>query len=194
MNRKRWSIVRRLWLGKTMNTQKINLFGLVIKTSVVHTVTYFIMGFIAFNFLNYTDKFSAPSMSCWMRPTSDILVMIGPMFQPIRGLIFALVFYPLREIFFGRKNGWLLMGWTLVALGILSTFGPPPGSVEGLLYTVIPLSIQLPGLLEVIPQAILLSAILYFWVNHPEKKWMNWVMGILFFVLMSFPILGLLAR
>jgi hypothetical protein len=177
-----------------MNTPKINLFGLIVKTSVVHTVTYFIMGLIAFNFLNYTDKFSAPTMACWMRPTDDLLVMIGPMFQPIRGLIFALVFYPLREIFFGRKNGWLLMWWTLVALGILSTFGPPPGSVEGLLYTTIPLSIQLPGLLEVIPQAFLLSAILYFWVNFPEKKWLNWVMGMLFFVLMSFPLLGLLAR
>jgi hypothetical protein len=177
-----------------MEPKQTTFLGLVVKTSIVHTVTYFIMGLIAYNFLNYTEKFAAPSMSCWMRQTDDILVMIGPMFQPIRGVIFALAFYPLREIFFNKKNGWLVMGWVLVALGILSTFGPTPGSVEGLLYTVIPLSIQLPGLLEVIPQAFLLSAILYFWVNHPEQKWINWVMGILFFVLMSFPLLGLLVR
>lgn len=177
-----------------MEPKQTTFLGLVVKTSIVHTVTYFIMGLIAYNFLNYTEKFAAPSMACWMRQTDDLLVMIGPMFQPIRGVIFALAFYPLREIFFGRKNGWLVMGWVLVALGILSTFGPTPGSVEGLLYTVIPLSIQLPGLLEVVPQAFLLSAILYFWVNRPEQKWINWVMGILFFVLMSFPVLGLLAR
>lgn len=176
-----------------MNTPKINLFGLIVKTSLVHTVTYFIMGLLASNFLDYAAKFAAPSMACWMRPTDDVMVMLGPLFQPLRGLIFALVFYPLREIFFARKNGWLLMWWTLVGLGILSTFGPPPGSIEGLLYTTIPLSIQLPGLLEVVPQAFFFSAILYFWVNHPEKKWLNWVLGVLFFVLMSFPLLGLLA-
>lgn len=177
-----------------MNGNKITLPGLIVKTSVVHTVTYFIMGLLASNFLNYAGKFADASMTCWMRQTDDIIVMIGPLFQPIRGIIFALAFFPLREIVFGKKNGWLVLWWTLVALGILSTFGPPPGSVEGLIYTVIPLSIQLPGLLEVIPQAFLLSAILYFWINHPEKKWMNWVMGILFFVLVSFPILGLLVR
>jgi hypothetical protein len=177
-----------------MDTRQTTFLGLVVKTSIVHTVTYFIMGVIAFNFLDYPKTYAAPTMACWMRQTSDWLVMIGPMFQPVRGIIFALIFYPLREIFFGRKNGWLLMGWVLVGLGIISTFGPTPGSIEGLIYTVIPLPIQLSGLLEVIPQALLLSAILYFWVNHPEQKWMNWVMGILFFVLMSFPILGLLAR
>jgi len=177
-----------------MDTRQTTFLGLVVKTSIVHTVTYFIMGVIAFSFLDYPKTYAAPAMACWMRQTSDWMVMIGPMFQPVRGIIFALVFYPLREIFFGRKNGWLLMGWVLIGLGILSTFGPTPGSIEGLIYTVIPLPIQLSGLLEVIPQALLLSAILYFWVNHPEQKWMNWVMGILFFVLMSFPILGLLAR
>jgi len=180
--------------NQIMNNNRVTLPGLILKTSVVHTVTYFIMGLLAANFLNYAGKFADSSMACWMRQTEDIIVMLGPAFQPIRGVIFALAFYPLRDIVFEKKNGWLILWWTLVALGILSTFGPPPGSIEGLIYTVIPLSIQLPGLLEVIPQAFLLSAILYFWVNHPEKKWMSWVMGILFIVLMSFPFLGLLVR
>ncbi|MGC2662378.1 MAG: hypothetical protein WA324_30810 [Bryobacteraceae bacterium] len=48
--------------------------------------------------------------------------MAGPLLQPIRGLIFALVFYPLRACLFERRNGWLLMSKILVALGILSTF------------------------------------------------------------------------
>jgi hypothetical protein len=29
-----------------------------------------------------------------MRPITDSWVMAGPLFQPVRGLIFALVFYP----------------------------------------------------------------------------------------------------
>ena len=78
----------------------------------------------------------------------------------------------------------------LVVLGILSTFGPAPGSVEGMIYTVLPISIY--TYIEVIPQALLLSVILYYWVKNPDKIWINWIMGIFFFLIMIFPILGLL--
>ncbi len=50
------------------------------------------------------------------------------------------------------------------------------------------------GWLEVVPQALLLSALLCYWVNHPEKKWLNWLLGILFLIAMAMPVLGLLAR
>jgi len=177
-----------------MNNQSSTLFGLVVKTAVVHTITYFLMGALAYNFLGYAKEFSQPYMIGWMRQTTDLWVMIGPMFQPLRGIIFALAFYPLREVFFEKKNGWLILWWTLAAIGILSTFGPTPGSIEGLLYTIIPLPAQLAGWLEVIPQALLLSVILHYWVNHPAQKWLNWVLGIVFVVMMLLPILGLLAR
>ena len=175
-----------------MNNEQPGFWGLAVKTSVVHTVTYFGMGLLASTLLNYAGLFAEPYMACWLRPTTDPLVMAGPLLQPIRGVIFALAFYPLREILLGRKNGWLIMGWVLVAFGILSTFGPPPGSVEGLIYTVIPLPVQLSGWLEVVPQALLLSAILYYWVNHPEKKWLSWVLGVAFAVIYLLLILGLL--
>jgi len=116
------------------------------------------------------------------------------LFQPLRGLVFALVFYPLRGCLFGKKNGWLLMAWILIAVGILSAFGPAPGSIEGMIYTTIPIRQQLTGWLEIVPQAILLSALLCYWVNHSEKKWLNWLLGILFFVAMTLPVLGLLVR
>jgi len=175
-----------------MNTQKITLFGLIIKTSVVHTITYFLMGLLAYSFLGYAERFAQADMARLMRQTSDPIVMAGPLFQPLRGIIFALAFYPLREILFNRKNGWLVMGWLLVALGVFATFGPTPGSIEGLIYTILPISGQLIGWLEVIPQALLLSAILHYWVNHPEKKWLNWVLGTAFFVMMLLPTMGLL--
>jgi len=49
------------------------------------------------------------------------------------------------------------------------------------------------GYLEVVPQALLLSLILCYWVNHP-KKWLNWILGILFFLSMALPVLGFLAK
>lgn len=173
------------------NSNQTTLWGLIVKTSVAHTLTYFLMGILAYNFLNYSQSFAEGALACFMRPTDSPWVAAGPMLQPIRGLIFALAFYPLREIFFSRKNGWLILWWTLVAFGILSTFGAAPGSIEGMIYTIIPTSIT--SYIEVVPQAFLLSAILYYWVNHSEKKWMNWLMGILFVLVILMSVMGVLA-
>jgi hypothetical protein len=43
-------------------------------------------------------------------------------------------------------------------------------------------------------QALLLSALLCYWVNHAGKKWLDWLLGILFFLMIALPILGLLTR
>jgi hypothetical protein len=175
-----------------MDNNQPGLLGLVVRTIIVHTVTYFVMGMLASVLLGYAEAFAKPWMACWMRQTDDPIVMAGPLFAPLRGLLFALAFYPLRETLFGRKKGWLIMWWLLVALGILSTFGPAPGSVEGMVYTVLPLSQQLTGWLEVIPQALLLSVILFYWVNHPDKRWLTWLMVAVFVVMLLMPALGLL--
>ncbi|HJX37100.1 MAG TPA: hypothetical protein VJ714_00740 [Anaerolineae bacterium] len=175
-----------------MDNNQPGLLGLVVRTIIVHTVTYFVMGMLASTLLGYAQAFASPWMACWMRQTDDPIVMAGPLFQPIRGLIFALAFYPLRQTLFGKKNGWLVLWWLLVALGILSTFGPAPGSVEGLVYTVIPISQQMRGWLEVVPQALLLSVILFYWVNHPHKRWLNWLLGVIFVLMLLLPALGLL--
>ena len=119
--------------------------------------------------------------------------MAGPLFQPIRGVIFGTALYPLRSIIFGERRGWLILWWLLLALGVLSTFGPAQGSVEGLIYTIIPPLDQIRGLWEVLLQSLLFSAILVYWVNHP-RRWLNWTLGVAFFVVMALPVLGLLAR
>lgn|SRR5690348_3525273 len=174
-----------------MDQSAVRFPALAVKTMISHTLTYFLMGILAYNLFNYAATINQPGSG--MHPTSSVWVMLGPVLQPIRGLVFALVFYPLRDVLFGRKNGWLLMGWMLVGLGIICTFGASEGSLEGLIYTTTPVWIQLRGLLEVVPQALLLSALLYYWVNHSGKKWLNWSLGLLFFIAMGLPILGLLA-
>jgi len=163
------------------------------KTAVAHTITYMFMGIIASTAMNYREMFARPEIACYMRQLSDPWVMAGPLFQPIRGLIFALAFYPIRYALFARKRGWLVIWWLLVALGILSTFGPAWGSVEGMIYTLASPLGQTKGWLEVVPQALLLSLILYYWVTRP-RKWLNWTLGIVFAVVMAMPTLGLLIR
>ena len=175
-----------------MNAPSPRFLPVAVKTIVTHTVTYFLMGLIASTLLDYRSWFAGPELSTMMRPVSDPWVMAGPLFQPVRGLLFALVFYLLRSQLFGRRRGWLVMWALLMIVGILSTFGPTPGSIEGVLYTVFPIQLHLRSLPEVVVQSLLLSVILCWWVDHPEKRWMNWVMGIAFVVLMTLPVLGLL--
>lgn len=175
-----------------MRQTQPTLLEVLVKTIVTHTVTYFIMGLLASVILDYARFFAGSDLNLVMRPTTDPLVMVGPLFQPVRGVLFGIVFYLLRDPFFNKKNGWLVMWIVLVAVGILGTFGPSPGSLEGMLYTVFPIWVHLWGLPEVLLQSLFLSAILFYWVNQP-KMWLNWVMGIAFLVLMSLPMLGLLA-
>lgn len=172
-------------------TNQPTLWSLILKTSVAHTLTYFLMGILAFNFLDYANSYITGPLACFMRPTDSPWVAAGPALQWIRGIIFALAFYPLRETFFGKKNGWLILFWTLVALGVLSTFGPAPASIEGIIYTIIPTDIS--SYVEVVPQAFLFSGLLYYWVNHPEKKWLNWVLGILFALILLMSVMGVMA-
>lgn len=176
----------------TPGAKQVTLSGLTVKTVVVHTVTYFIAGLVAYTVGGYERTFSEPPLSYFMRPTSDRLVMAGPLFQPIRGIIFALALYPLRRVLFAERRGWLILWWLLLALGVLSTFGPAPGSVEGLIYTVIPARAQMLGLWEVLLQSLLFSVVLFHWVSHPEKQWLSWMLGIAFCIVMILPLMGLL--
>lgn len=172
-----------------MENSQPRFLPLAAKTIVSHTLTYILMGILAFHFLHYAEAFARPNSG--MRPITDPWVMAGPLFQPLRGLVFALVFYPFRSLLFGKRHGWLLMAWMLIAIGILSTFAPASGSIEGMIYTLAPVRGQLLGWLEIVPQALLLSALLCYWVNHP-KKWLTWMLSILFALMMALLTVGLL--
>jgi len=164
---------------------------LAVKTVVCHSITYMIMGALAFNLLHYADFINNPNSG--MRPTTSLWVVLGVPLQVFRGVLFASVFYLFRERLFGRKNGWLFMAWMLIGIGILGTFAAPPGSLEGFIYTMMPIRLQLRGYLEIVPQALLLSVLLCYWVNQSGKKWLNWTLGIVYVVCVALPLLSLAA-
>lgn len=174
-----------------MQDSQPRFVSLAAKTVVCHTVTYFVMGALAYNLLHYADFINKPGSG--MRPTSSMWVTMGPALQIFRGLLFASVFYPLRSLLFGRKNGWLLMAWILIGIGILGTFAAPAGSLEGFIYTTTPLYYQVRGYLEIVTQAVLLSALLCFWVNHPGKKVLSGVLTAVWVLAAGLPLLALVA-
>jgi len=177
-----------------MNEKRLTIGGIVVKTTVVHTLTYFIVGLIAFNLFNYTKQFAGPVLSSFMKQTNDPVVRAGVLFQPVRGILFGIVFYLLRDVLFRQRNGWFIMWIMLAVIGIISTFGPAPGSIEGFIYTKLPFTGLWGGGAEVLTQALLLSILTFYWVNHPEKKWLNWVLGSLCLIALILPALGLLAN
>ena len=164
---------------------------LAAKTVVCHTITYMVMGALAYHFLHYADIINNPNSA--MRPATSLWVILGAPLQIFRGVLFASVFYLFRDQLFGRKNGWLLMAWMLIGIGILGTFAAPAGSLEGFIYTTVPVAMQMRGYLEIVTQALLMSALLCYWLNHPTKKWLNWTLGAAYFICVGLPMLALVA-
>lgn len=169
------------------------LTSVILKTAIIHSLTYFLVGLLAFTFFDYAGKYAEPTIASLMRQTNDPLVASGPLFQVLRGALFGLVFYALRESIFAPKNGWLTLWLVLVVVGILSPFGPAPSSIEGMIYTVLPVWFHIVGLPEVLIQSFLLAFLTHHWVKHPEQKWLNWVFGVAFVVVLFLATMGVLA-
>jgi hypothetical protein len=167
--------------------------SITLKTILVHTVTYFIVGFLSFALLDYSAKYADPAVSNLMRQTDHPLVAAGLLFQVLRGFLFGIVFYALRDVIFPKKRGWLTLWLVLVVVGILSPFGAAPSSIEGMLYTVLPAWFHIAGFPEVFIQAGILAFLTHYWVNHPEKKWLTWLFAILFVIVVLFSVLGILS-
>ena len=68
-----------------------------------------------------------------------------------------------------------------------------PGSLEGFIHTTTSALSQTKGDLEVVTQALLLSALLCYWVNISGKKWMNWALGVGYAICAPLPLLALVA-
>lgn len=64
----------------------------------------------------------------------------------------------------------------LVVVGIIGPFGAAPGSLEGMIYTVIPLRVQFIVMPEILFQSFLLSLLLFQRISHPRSRWFSWSM------------------
>ena len=176
-----------------MIQSKYSFQDITIKTTIVHTITYFLVGLVAYFAFDYSTQFADPALASLMRPTNDPLVQAGILFQPIRGILFGLVFYQLQSVFFDKEKGYLNMWFILIIVGIFSTFGTAPGSIEGLIYTKVEFSGMWKGLSEVLLQSFLLSYVTWYWINHPKNKWLGRVFVTIFIVSLLIPALGLFA-
>jgi hypothetical protein len=69
-----------------------------------------------------------------------------------------------------KKRGWLILWGLLVTIGILSTPAAAPASIEGILYSKLPMWYHLMGLPEILLQTLLFSIWLVWWERQTEKS------------------------
>ncbi|NLC53792.1 MAG: hypothetical protein GX770_07490 [Firmicutes bacterium] len=163
------------------------------RITACHMVTYFIMGLLASTSLDYKSFFGTAILGVYMRPLASPWVAAGPALQVFRGLLFALILWPLRASFLKEKRGWLKLWFLFIGLAILGTAGPAPGSLEGVVYTQLPIATHLRGLPEVVIQTLLFSVAVVFWYRKPAKVW-NIIMAILVFLIVLMSLAGVFLR
>ncbi|MDZ7608837.1 MAG: hypothetical protein U5K79_25385 [Cyclobacteriaceae bacterium] len=172
-----------------MENQRFSFGTFFWRITATHMISYFIMGVIASNILNYEEVFNN---STTLRPFDSPWIAAGPALQILRGLVFALALWYFKESFIHVRRGWLKLWGLVVGLCILSTCAAPAGSIEGFIYTTTPLIDHVRGYLEIVPQTGLFAFMLCRWYDHPGKVWNTIaIVAVSLIVLMSF--MGVLA-
>jgi hypothetical protein len=168
-------------------------YQFVWRVAATHTVTYFAAGLVFSGLFNYTILFDEGALSIYMRPTSSEWVAAGPALNVFRGILFGAVLWTYRDLFVVGAGAWLRLWLIFVTFAIFGTAAAAPGSIEGVIYTTLPLEIHLKGLPEVLIQTLLFSWMLTRWLHKPEKSW-DIVMGVLLGCIFLMSTAGVLLR
>lgn len=175
-----------------MDNPQPSFLSFLYRTIITHTVTYFATGVIAAILLGYTTRMIRPDIAPIIRNITDPVLMAGPLFQPFRAALLAIVFYLLRDVLFSNRKSWLIMWCMLVVIGILTPFSASWGGIEGMIFFKFPLWDHIVGWPEVFSQTLLLSVILTYWVDHPKSKRLHVILFVGFIFAMMLPIIALL--
>jgi len=147
-----------------------NFLVFALKVVVAHTVTYTIAGILSATLNDYPSLFQEPVVNQFMRPYDSEIVMFAPLLQIFRGLIYAVFFYPFMGFFHSKKMGWLYMWSIFVMVGIIGTPAAAPGSLEGLIFTQLPLHFHFVGYPEILTQTLVFSVWVYYWDKKRNNK------------------------
>lgn len=129
------------------------------RVAVVHIVTYIVCGMIFSAIFDYNTLFTTGNVAYFMKPVEGVSVIIGPLLQIVRGVLFGITLLFMKDVFIGKKFGWLKLWFIIFVLGIINTPGPAPFSIEGFIYTQLPLEFHLKGAPELLVQTMLFSYI-----------------------------------
>ena len=129
----------------------------VIRVMLIHIATYIFCGIIFSTMFNYSELYQVGNTKYFMRAVGGASSLIGPVFQILRGLTFGLIFLLFKSSVIETKYGWLKLWIIIAGLGIINTPGPAPSSIEGIIYTQLPMVIHIKGAFEILCQTLLFS-------------------------------------
>ncbi|MBR4791339.1 MAG: hypothetical protein IK024_10650 [Treponema sp.] len=141
----------------------------VLYVTFAHVITYFICGVIFSQLMGYSEWWKQPVVCDYFRTFDGAASAAGPFIQIIRGLLFGFILIPLID-FIKQKSGWLKLWLLFVGIGIIGAPAAAPGSIEGVVYSKLPLAFHFVGLPEVCSQTLLFSLLVYRHLNSADKK------------------------
>jgi hypothetical protein len=162
------------------------------KVVSLHMITYTVIGAVVSFVFNYKALFASAEFSCLMRSFDSPWVVAGPALNCVRGLLFAAVLYSFLGFFLNHRHGGLLLWSLFLGLSIFGQVGPSPGSLEGIIFTKVPLIGHLTTLPEVMVQTLLFSTGLIAWCRRPSR-WKDIAAGIGVALVLCTSALGIIA-
>ena len=145
----------------------MNNIKFIARVTFIHVITYILCGVFFSVIFDYSALFTTGNISYYMKPVEGFSVAIGPLVQVGRGLLFGIALLLIKDSFIEKKYGWLKLWFTTFILGIINTPAPSPLSIEGLVYTKLPLYFHLQIAPEILLQTLLFS---YFVAKPHESK------------------------
>lgn len=174
-----------------MTANNKEYFKFIGRITVAHTIAYFCAGIFALIVIDYEEWFSEGAISTFMLPTDTPIVALGPSLQIIRGLIMGIVLLPFRKEFTAENYGFLKLWLLILGLSVFSTFAAAMGSLDGFIYTNVPILEQILGYPEALLWATLFVGILWAFYTY-EKKAINVTANVLFVLIIFMSIMGYL--
>lgn len=149
----------------TTSTKTNTNTSFIFKVTAIHVLTYIICGMIFCVLFNYKELMALDNAVYFFKQDVQS-ISIGPVIQIIRGFLFGLVLLLFRDSYENKKYGWLRLWLIMVVIGIINTPSTSPGSIEGLIYTQLPLELVIKGMPEILIQTLLFSIL----VTAPKNK------------------------
>jgi len=136
--------------------------------TLLFLVTYFVIGlpFLAIQSALPESGRVALDFYETFRPFG-LMAVVG---QILRGLAFALVFYPFYNILFESARGRLILFGAMWGIALFGSVEPQPGSIEGIIYTTISFTEHLYALTSIALQMLLFVWLFFKWETLSRKK------------------------
>lgn len=132
----------------------------IINAMVNHTITYIICGIVFSKLFNYNELFVVGNVKYFMREYWGLSSLIGVLLQLVRGLILGFILLIFKDSFMEKPKGWLRLWGIIAGIGIICTPAAAPFSIEGLIYSKLPLEFHLKIAPELLVQTLLFSILM----------------------------------